>query len=66
MRKLKLALDDLIVDAFQTGQPMEERGTVGGHIMTDGSCPNTVNSLSCNATSIYCCPRTEYTGYCCS
>lgn len=54
MNKLRLRLDDLTVDTFQTGEDRQlQRGTVDAHEATKPIC--TVASLK---TDLTCCPCT--------
>jgi hypothetical protein len=72
MKKLKLALDDLAVDSFQTAPVQELRGTVRGHgdstACSYGSPQYTACDFSCEfacGESGECtptCPRTSGTG----
>ena len=54
MNKLRLSLDDLAVDTFQTGEDQQlQRGTVDAHVATKPLC--NVASLK---TDLTCCPCT--------
>ena len=50
MRKLRLDLDDLTVEAFETVKAAAARGTVVGHAPTITGCGAGTCWLSCNGT----------------
>jgi hypothetical protein len=53
MKKLKLNLDTLHVDSFETGLSIKGRGTVQGHdttIASLGCIPSNDNSIGCPGT----------------
>ena len=55
MRKLRLSLDELAVDTFQTGGPdVPRRGTVDAHAAT----PKIICDISTLKTDPTCCPCT--------
>jgi tetrahydromethanopterin S-methyltransferase subunit E len=37
MKKLRLEIEELRIDSFETDAPAEERGTVAGHMITQGA-----------------------------
>ncbi len=37
MKKLRLEVEELRIESFQTDAPAEERGTVAGHMITQGA-----------------------------
>lgn len=54
MKKLKLQLDDLVVDGFATTGEEEEKGTVVGHshytwcwLTCPATCPETCDDATC-------------------
>ncbi|HVG45837.1 MAG TPA: hypothetical protein VM890_13945 [Longimicrobium sp.] len=59
MKKLKLELDHVRVESFETTAALEAKGTVVGHITAAVSCRD---SACC--TPDYACPQTYYTGPC--
>ncbi|HEX9938986.1 MAG TPA: hypothetical protein VGB15_17730 [Longimicrobium sp.] len=68
MGKIKLELDTLAVESFETGKDLLPRGTVQGHgasnerCNSDVSCMDTCYFLSCNISECY---RCGYTGSTC-
>lgn len=51
MRKLKLELDDIQVESFETNRLEAERGTVRGHVSIANPCTgqcDTVNDATCD------------------
>jgi hypothetical protein len=59
VKKLKLDVEGVRVDSFDTAAVREERGTVEAHITAAVSC---YDSRCC--TPDYACPPTYYTGPC--
>lgn len=50
MNKLKLNLDRLQVQSFETERPGTGAGTVRGHVWTIGTCQNTEIGRGCGRT----------------
>lgn len=57
MNKLKLHLDDLLVESFDTSRPTERQGTVFGEVCTCAyTCDDPTCAITCDdATCVYTC-----------
>ena len=63
MKKLKLDLDDLTVEAFETGEDLAAVGTVEGHGPTISQCGGSC-WISCNGTCPHPCSGGFYSECC--
>ena len=52
MKKLRLEIEELRIDSFETDAPVEERGTVAWHMITQGA-------QTCYHCTRFGCPQTE-------
>ena len=53
MKKLRLEIEELRIDSFETGQPADERGTVAAHEMITQGAP------TCYHCTRFGCPETD-------